>query len=219
MRLRWRIPARCFRRHARPGSRVVHVSITNPSLSSPFPYFRGKALLEQELQGSGLSYAIVRPTVIFGLEDILINNIAWLLRHFPLFPIFGSGRYRLLPVYVEDLADLMVRLGCQRQNLVVDAAGPDIFTFEEMVRMMARVLGRNVPLVHVQPDLALALAKLIELFVKDVLITRDEINGLMANLLISQEPPIGRVHLADWLQEHVDQVGRRYASELSRHYR
>jgi NADH dehydrogenase len=60
--------------------RVVHVSITNPSEDSPFEYFSGKARLERALRESGMSYAILRPTVIFGDEDILINNIAWVLR-------------------------------------------------------------------------------------------------------------------------------------------
>ncbi|GER82027.1 MAG: NAD(P)H-binding protein [Thermogemmatispora sp.] len=199
--------------------RIVHVSISNPSLSSPFPYFRGKALLEQDLRQSGLSYAIVRPTVIFGREDILINNIAWLLRRFPLFALFGKGDYQLQPVYVEDMADLAVRVGHQREDVVVDAAGPDIFSYREMVALIARILGRRVWLVPAPPALVLALGQLLSLFVGDVLITRDEIDGLMANLLVSHEAPTGQTRLADWLQAHVAEVGRRYASELARHYR
>ncbi|RAQ95647.1 SDR family oxidoreductase [Thermogemmatispora tikiterensis] len=199
--------------------RIVHVSISNPSLSSPFPYFRGKALLEQDLRQSGLSYAIVRPTVIFGREDILINNIAWLLRHFPLFALFGNGDYQLQPVYVEDMADLAVRVGHQQEDVIVDAAGPDIFSYREMVALIARILERRVWLVPAPPALVLALGQLLSLFVGDVLITRDEIDGLMANLLVSHEAPTGQTHLADWLQAHVTEVGRRYASELARHYR
>ena len=65
--------------------------------------------MEQALINSGLSYAIIRPTVIFGREDILINNIAWLLRHSPFFPLFGFGKYELQPIYVEDMADLVVQ--------------------------------------------------------------------------------------------------------------
>ncbi len=199
--------------------RIVHVSITNPDPTSPFPYFRGKALLEEALRESGLSYAIIRPTVIFGREDILINNIAWLLRHFPLFPLFGSATYRLQPIYVEEMADLAVNVAQHSESLIIDAAGPDIFTFEELVRLIAYVLHRRVWLLHVSSGLAFGLAKLIEPFVGDVLITREEINGLMADLLVSSEPPTGGVHLADWLEQNADQVGRRYASELQRHYR
>ena len=199
--------------------RIVHVSITNPAKTSRLPYFRGKAILEQAIIDSGLSHAIIRPTVIFGAADILINNIAWLLRHFPVFPIFGSGEYCLQPIYVEDMADLVINAGQQEGNLVLDAAGPDIFTFEELVRLIADKLHRRVMIIHANPGLAFYAAKLIEPVVGDVLITRDEIAGLMANLLISQKPPTGHTHLGNWLEQNVDSVGKKYASELNRHYR
>jgi len=199
--------------------RIVHVSITNPSENSPLPYFHGKAIVEQWIKASCLTYAIVRPTVIFGDEDILINNIAWLLRHFPLFPIFGSGTYRLQPLFVEDMADLVVEVGQQHENMVIDAVGPDIFTFEKLVRLIARVLERRVLIVHVQPDVGFTLARLIEPFMGDVLITRDEITGLMDDLLISQQAPTGHTHLEHWLRENRENVGKVYASELQRHYR
>lgn len=199
--------------------RMVHVSITNPTETSPLPYFKGKAILEQAIIDSTLSYAIIRPTVIFGDEDILINNIAWLLRHFPLFPLFGSGDYRLQPVYVEDMADLVVNAGQQNDNMLVDAVGPDIYTFEQLVRLIADKLHRKVALIHVNPALAFFLAKLLEPMVGDVLITRDEVVGLMENLLISQNAPTGHTHLSDWLDQHASTVGTKYASELGRHYR
>lgn len=199
--------------------RMVHVSITNPAETSRLPYFRGKAILEDALIHSSLSHAIIRPTVIFGDEDILINNIAWCLRHFPVFPIFGSGQYSLQPIYVEDMADLVIEAGQQRENSIVDAVGPDIFTFEQLVRLIMEKLHRRVILTHVQPHIALSLAKLIEPFLGDVLITRDEIYGLMADLLISHQPSTGHTRLGDWLEAHSASVGKKYASELARHYR
>jgi len=71
--------------------RIVHLSIANPSIDSHLPYYSGKGQVEKSLIDSGLSYAILRPTVIFGAKDILINNIAWFARHFPVFAIPGSG--------------------------------------------------------------------------------------------------------------------------------
>ena len=199
--------------------RIVHVSITNPAETSRLPYFRGKAILEQAIFASTLSYAIIRPTVIFGNEDILINNIAWLLRRFPIFPVFGLGQYRLQPIYVEDMADIVVTAGQSHDNQIIDAVGPDIFTFEELVRLIARKLHRRVLITHVRPELAFSLAKLIEPMVGDVLITRDEVTGLMADLLISRNPPTGHTRLSNWLDEHAATVGKHYASELNRHYR
>jgi len=198
--------------------RIVHISITNPSADSHLPYFWGKAANEQAVIESGLSYAILRPTVLFGTEDILINNIAWLLRRFPLFAIPGDGSYRLQPVFVDDLAELALDVGYAQDNILWDAVGPDIFTFEEMVRLIGHTLGLNRGLLHVPPKLALAAAQFLSAFVGDVLLTPEEVDGLMAGLLVSDEPPRCKTHLADWLEENKESVGVHYASELKRHY-
>jgi uncharacterized protein YbjT (DUF2867 family) len=199
--------------------RIVHISITNPALDSPLPYFWGKATNEAFVQESGLSYAILRPTVLFGAEDILINNIAYLLRRFPIFAIPGDGSYRLQPVYVDDLAALAVEAVYRQENLVMDAVGPDIFSFEQMVRLIGDAIGHSRRLVHVPPKLALAAARFLSLFVGDVLLTPEEVDGLMAGLLVSSEPPRCETHLEDWLRENREHVGQQYASELKRHFR
>jgi NADH dehydrogenase len=198
--------------------RLVHVSITNPSEDSPFAYFRGKAEIERMIPGSGLSHAIVRPTVIFGKEDILLNNIAFVLRRFPLFGIPGSGTYRVRPVSVEDLADMCVELGQKEQNVVLDAVGPETFTFEELVRLIARTVRSRARIVHVPPSVALSAAKLIGSVVRDVVMTKDELDGLMANLVVTDGPATGQRRLSDWLTDNASTVGRTYASEVSRHY-
>lgn len=198
--------------------RVVHISITNPSTESQLPYFWGKAANEQAVRESGLGYAILRPTVLFGAEDILINNIAWLLRRFPFFVIPGDGRYRLQPVYVDDLAALAVEAVYREDSFMADAVGPDIFTFEEVVRLVAAKIGRPARLVHAPPGLALAAARFLSLFVGDVMLTPEEVNGLMANLLVSADPPLCSTRLPDWLQANRQGVGTRYASEIKRHY-
>jgi NADH dehydrogenase len=204
---------------ARAGvQRIVHISITNPSPDSKLPYFWGKAANEQAVIESGIPYAILRPTVLFGAEDILINNIAWLLRRFPVFAVPGDGKYRLQPVFVDDLAELAVDVGYTQSNILLDAVGPDVFTFEELVRLISYSLGLSRGLVHVPPGLALAAAQFLSLFVGDVLLTPEEIEGLMAGLLVSAEPPRCKTHLEDWLRENKESVGKRYASELERHY-
>jgi uncharacterized protein YbjT (DUF2867 family) len=198
--------------------RVVHVSITNPSLDSPLPYFRGKAQLEQALKTSGLSYAILRPTVLYSLEDILINNIAYLLRTFPAFAIPGGGEYRLQPVFIEDMADLTVQAGAAHENLVQDVVGPEIFTFNQLVALIAAKIGRRPWIVHLPPAITLPLARMIGWWMKDVTLTRQEYDGLSADLLVSHSAPTGPTRLSDWLTHYADQLGRRYASELARHY-
>jgi len=199
--------------------RIVHISITNPSEDSPFPYFRGKALVEKAITQSKLSYAIIRPTVIFGLEGILINNIAWLLRRFPIFAIPGSGDYRIQPVFVGDVAEIAVNSGHQDDNVILDAVGPETFTFNELMRMIASQINSQARIVHVRPRLVLFLTKLIGYVVKDAVITKDEINGLMSNLLVSDGTPTGHTRLSEWLEQNANTVGATYISDLKRHYR
>ena len=199
--------------------RIVHISITNASADSPLPYFRGKGLLEETIKGSGMSYAILRPTAIFGSEDILINNIAWFLRRFPLFTISGSGDQRIQPIFVEDVAELAVSSSQHNDNVVMDAVGPETFNFEEMVHLIADTVGSRAKLVHVKPGLSLFLSRLTGYLVRDVVLTRDELEGLSANLLVSEGPPTGRTRLSDWLRENAHSIGTSYSSELRRHYR
>ena len=198
--------------------RIVHISITNPSSNSHLPYFWGKAANEQVVIDSGISYAILRPTVLFGKEDILINNIAYLLRRFPFFAVPGDGSYKLQPVFVDDLAKLALHYGYTQENVVLDAVGPEIFTFDDLVRLISRTLGFNRGLLHVHPAMALAAAEFLSLFVGDVLLTPEEVDGLMAGLLVSAESPRCETKLSDWLAENKKSLGMHYASELKRHY-
>ena len=199
--------------------RIVHVSITNPSLNSSLPYFRGKAQVEEAIIDSGISYAIIRPTVIFGIEDILINNIAWMLRRFPLFVVPGGGGYRFQPIFVEDLAGLAVDAGGQEDNLILDAAGPETYTFDEFVRLVGQTMGSRTKIVHLPSALALGISKIVGYFLGYVVLTRDEITGLMSDLLISDAPPAGNTSLKSWLTINVATLGGSYTSELDRHYR
>jgi len=198
--------------------RIVHISITNPSEGSPFPYFRGKALVEKAITQSKLSYAIIRPTVIFGPEGILINNIGWLLRKLPIFAIPSSGDYRIQPVFVEDVAEIAVRAGHQDDNIVLDAVGSETYTFGELVRMIASQINSRAGIVHVRPGMALFLARLIGCALRDVVITRDEIEGLMSNLLVSEGHPTAQTRFSEWLSHNADNIGIKYISGLRRSY-
>jgi uncharacterized protein YbjT (DUF2867 family) len=198
--------------------RIVHISITNPSADSHLPYFWGKAANEKAVIESGMSYGILRPTVLFGKEDILINNIAWLLRRLPVFGLPGDGSYKLQPVYVDDLAKLAVEVGYKKENIVWDAVGPDIFTFKEMTQLIGDSIGYARPLPPLPPRLALLAAQFLSLFVNDVILTPEEVDGLMAGLLVSKETPRCKTRLGDWLRENRERVGAKYASELGRHF-
>lgn len=196
--------------------RIVHVSIANPSENSPFEYYRGKARLERAVRDSGLSYAILRPAVLFGGEDILINNIAWILRRFPVFGVFGDGSYGIRPIHVDDFADLAVRCGMEDDNVVVDAVGPERFTYRQLVKEIARIIAVRRWMVSVQPTVGYLIGRAIGAAVRDVVLTRDEIDALMSGLLDSDSPATGETRLTDWAMRHADSLGRSYHSELAR---
>jgi uncharacterized protein YbjT (DUF2867 family) len=198
--------------------RIVHVSIANSSADSSLGYYRGKAELEQVVIDSGLAYTIVRPTVIFGDEDILINNIAWFVRRFPVFGIPGDGRYRIRPIYVEDMARLMAEAVAAGGNAMIDAVGPETYTFEELVRLIARSIGRSVRIVHVPASFAYLATLVAGWFLGDVVLTWEEYRGLMGNLLAPEGPASGSTRLSEWLAAQKELVGMRYASEVARHY-
>lgn len=196
--------------------RIVHISITNPSLDSELEYFRGKAALEQALVASGISYAILRPAVLYGQEDILINNIAWALRRFPVFGVFGDGNYGIQPIYVDDIARLAVDQGADRENRIIDAVGPETFTYKTLVRTIGRIIGHDRPIISVSPRTGYLLARVIGWMVGDTFLTREEIKGLMAGNLSVDAPPVGDTRLTEWVRANANRLGRRYASEMAR---
>src|SRR5215216_4618312 len=196
--------------------RIVHISITNPSADSHLTYFWGKAANEKAVIEAGMSYAILRPTVLVGEEDILINNIAYLLRRFPIFALPGDGSYQLQPVYVDDVAELAVEGVFRSDSYIIDAVGPDIFTFKQMVQLIAEKIVVKRPLIPFPPRLALLAAQFLSLFVGDVILTPEEVDGLMAGLLVSKEPARAKTAFKDWLEANKNTVGTKYASELQR---
>jgi NADH dehydrogenase len=199
--------------------RIVHVSITHPNPASPLAYFAGKAELEAAVEASGMSYAILRPAVFFGRGDVLVNNIAWFLRHLPVFGIPGDGQYQLQPTFIDDFADLAVNLGGRAANQIVDAVGPEVFTFEELVRLIRSAVGSHCAIVRVSPRLAQTAIGVIGRALGDVILTADEVRGLMADLLVSDHSPRCHTRLTDWLQIQGSVLGRHYASEVGRHYK
>jgi NADH dehydrogenase len=202
--------------------RIVHVSITNPSLESPYEYFRGKAELERALQETGIPHTILRPAVLFGGDDILINNIAWSLRYLPVFGVFGDGQYQLQPIHVEDLARLALRAGAATGSETVHAVGSEAWPYRELVKAIAKAIGVRRLLVPVPTWFGMLAARVLGFALRDVLLTREEIEALMDNLLVPDKSvEIGpndavQISLGKWMTENAETLGRKYANELAR---
>ena len=199
--------------------RVVQLSVTNPTPASPLPYFRGKAAVETDVRAAALGHAIVRPTLVFGPRDILVNNIAWGLRRTPVFPVAGDGAYRVQPVSVEDVAAICADAGAADEDVVLDAAGPDVLSYEALVRLVAAAIGRKVRIVHLSAGVVLGVARLVGSVRRDVFLTAEELAGLQAELLVSAEPPLGRAGFRSWVAANGESLGRGYVSELARNFR
>jgi uncharacterized protein YbjT (DUF2867 family) len=200
-------------------TRIVHLSITNPSIESPLAYFRGKALVEYALAQSDVPFSIVRPTWIFGgTHDILANNIAWILRRMPAFALPGDGRYPVQPVHVDDLARICIEAARSGRDTVIDAAGPETMPFHDLVALIRHAVATRSRIIHVPPRVMAAAARVLGVMVRDVVLTTDEIRGLMEGLLVSHDPPLGTIAFSRWLTEHRASVGRCYANELERHF-
>jgi NADH dehydrogenase len=196
--------------------RIVHISITNPDLHSALPYFRGKAELELALQSLGVSHCILRPTVLFGREDILINNLAWGLRHLPVFAVFGDGEYRLQPIHVDDLAAACVDQAAGSENQIINAIGPETFTYRGLVETVRATLSLIRPILSLPPEIAYLGCRALGIFTRDVVITRQEIEGLMEDRLYVDAPPLGATSLTHWIKANRQTLGLHYTSELNR---
>jgi NADH dehydrogenase len=199
--------------------RIVHVSITHPAADSPYPYFRGKAQVERILAETGVSHAIVRPAILFGGDGVLVNNIAWLLRHLPVFAVGGQGTYRVRGIHVDDLARLCVELGTTSDTVVTDAVGPQSVTFRELVEAVRTAVGSRAVVVPVPGAVLTGLSRGLGLVLRDTLLTTDEYRAMADGLADSDAPATGTIVFTDWIAEHGPELGRRYANELERHFR
>lgn len=200
-------------------AKIVHTSILHPSSSSPYPYFRGKALCERALAESGVPAAVLRPSVLFDEAGVLVNNIAWLLRRLPVFAVGGSGEYRVRPIHVHDFARLAVDAASWPEDRTVDAVGPERPTFNELVAEIRDAVGARSAIVHVPPAGVLLGSRALGLALRDVLLTSDEFHSMADGLADSAAEATGVTQLSSWLVEHADGLGRTYASELDRHFR
>ncbi len=199
--------------------RIVHVSITNPSLASPYPYFRGKAQVEQLLGELGVAHAIARPAILFGGDGVLINNVAWLLRHLPVFAVGGDGSYQVRGIHVDDLARLCVELGAREDTLTVDAVGPQRVPFRHLIDAVRAAVGSHAVVVPVPGALLTGASRALSVLLRDTLLTREEYLAMADGLADSDAPATGTIVLTDWIAEHGTELGRRYANELDRHFR
>lgn len=198
--------------------RILHVSVVGADKSGPTPYVRAKAVVEEMVKAGGLEWSIVRPTLTFGPNDILINNMAWALRRLPVYGVPGSGRYPIQPVHVDDVARICIEMADGEAGRTVDAAGPMVMPFRRMVEIVRSAIGSRSIMVPMPAIAVLLAARGLGVVVRDVVLTHDEIVELSTGYLTSTQPPLGRIEFGDWVSSNADVLGRRWSSELARNY-
>lgn len=213
---------RLFKAAAEAGvERIVHFSVAHPHKAPDWTYFRGKVAVEEYLNDSEHCFAILRPTVLFGgHRNVLINNIAWMLRKFPIFGVFGMGNYPIQPVHVKDVARVAVEQGESRENVTIDVTGPETFRYKDYIGMMAKSMGLRRIILPMPPFVGWLFGKFLGLLLQDLVITRAEIKGLRRGLMASDEEPLGELKFSEWIAEHGNEFGKRYQNDLKeRKYR
>ena len=201
--------------------RVVFFSVAHPEQAPKWSYFRGKVITEKTLRDCGISHAIVRPTVLFGGgRNVLVNNIAWMLRYIPVFGLFGWGNYSIQPIHVRDVARIAIELGARDDDITRDVAGPETFIYKDFIKLIAQSMGVRRLLVPMPAIVAWLAGRAMGLFLRDMIITRAEIRGLMQGLVASEEEPLGEISFSEWVAEKGPELGRHYHNDLEeREYR
>ena len=195
--------------------RIVHFSVAHPDQAPGWSYFRGKVECEENLKKVGISYAILRPTVLFGGgRNVLVNNIAWMLRYMPVFGYFGWGNYPIQPVHVRDVARMAIELGASNEDVTRDAVGPETFRYKDYIKLIARSMGVRRIIMPVPPLMGWMAGQFMGFFLKDMVITRAEIRGLMRGLVASDEEPMGVIKFSEWIEGKGDSIGRKYHNDL-----
>ncbi|GAB3056667.1 hypothetical protein GCM10027053_17560 [Intrasporangium mesophilum] len=193
--------------------RVVHLSITHADPWSPYPYFAGKGDVETYLSRLPLTYAVLRPAILFGGRAVLLNNIAWLLRHLPVFAVGDGGRYRVRGIHVDDLARLCADEADSDADVLRDAVGPERPTFRELVEHLRASTGSPALVVDVPGALVPVCGTALNLALHDHVLTRDEYRAMADGLADSESPSAGKRSITEWVADNGSWLGRTYFND------
>jgi len=206
--------------------RYVYTSHTQSNIASHIPYIAGKAKVEAYVKDKFAGrYGIVKPCTIFGdtpEESIVVNNLAYLLRTFPVMAVVGDGRYPLHPVHVRDMARLCVETGLDDQGegeYDWDAVNPEKMDFIDLLTTTRDIIGTRCWLqTHVPLDLAYWCTKPLNWYHQDILIDKTDVELMTHHITCSHKEPLGRIKFSDWIWENRHELGRQYISSLQRYY-
>jgi uncharacterized protein YbjT (DUF2867 family) len=145
-------------------TRFIYISGAAADENSRHPGFRAKGKAERAIRESGLEYTILRPSLVYGPDDTVVNGFAKAIRLAPVFPVPGSGRQTLQPVLVDDLAACVaLAISGRGQNGTYEIGGPDLMTFDDLIRLIMDLTGHRRPIVHVPESVMRAMGAIAEM--------------------------------------------------------
>jgi uncharacterized protein YbjT (DUF2867 family) len=170
--------------------RLVLISGIGADPESRSPYIRARGRGELAVRQGFPSATIVRPSAMFGPGDALFGTIADIARLSPVLPLIGGGRTRLQPVYVEDVAEAIVRILNDRETAgrTYELAGPKVYTLRELAEVALRLINRQPLLVPIPFAVARVQAQLFE-FLRKPPLTTGQVDLLNADNVASVTLP------------------------------
>jgi uncharacterized protein YbjT (DUF2867 family) len=162
-------------------AQFIYISGASADETSVHPGFRAKGLAERAIRESGLTYTIFRPSLVYGPEDKVLNGLVKALRLTPVFPVPGTGKQKVQPVLVDDLAACVaLALTGKGANGTYEVGGPDLMTFDEMMRLVMEVTGARRPIIHIPESIMRAFGAVGEKLPTPVL-SRDAVKFVTAD--------------------------------------
>ncbi|HXR24984.1 MAG TPA: NAD(P)H-binding protein [Candidatus Binataceae bacterium] len=159
----------------------IYISGAAADERSPNPAFRAKGRAERALRDAGLAFTILRPSLVYGPEDRVVNGLAKAIRMMPVMVVPGSGQQKLRPLLVDDLAACVaLAIGGRGRNGIYEVGGPDPMTFDELVRLVMEITGHKRPIIHVPENLLLVAGAVAEKL-PGALFSRDAVAFLVAD--------------------------------------
>jgi uncharacterized protein YbjT (DUF2867 family) len=162
-------------------AQFIYISGAAADENSAHPAFRAKGRAERAIRESGLTYTIFRPSLVYGPQDKVVNGLARALRYAPVFGVPGTGRQKVQPLLVDDFAAcVMLAVSGRGRNGTYDIGGPDLMTFDEMMRIIMDASGHRRPLFHIPETIMRTVGGLLEKLPKPML-SRDAVTFVTAD--------------------------------------
>lgn len=157
--------------------KFIHMSALGTRVDAVSRYHKTKWQAEEVVKNSGIDYTIFRPSIICGPEDEFVNMFAKMMRRSPVIPVIGSGNHKMQPIYVEDVVSSFLKTVDNDKTIgkIYELGGPDALTFNDILKTIADVIGRNIMLLHIPTGIMRPVAWLMEQTLHSPHVTREQL--------------------------------------------